>query len=203
MLHQLIAWDADGNVVATLDHMVAKDEDGNVVGLIDFSRQEEQNGRLRDIWEVDKAVGSGTWPEWLGARAHDFRVELDPAPRNQRARITGLIHKQSGRRRDRAVIEAAIAERIAEAKSRGEKAADLRDLLGGPQRPLLLDEAGRTRPRVKSARPQLPYVPARKGPTRPSDALDRSPEQGADEEGQRREQDTKPQRELPNRDEDG
>jgi hypothetical protein len=163
MLRQLIAWDADGNVVGTLDYMVMRDEDGKVIGLIDFGAHEEAGGRLRDIVEISNAVGAGTWPEWLGGRAHGFKVELDPAPQGQRAKIVGLVHKESGHRRDRAAIEAEIEKRVKAAKG---KPADLRDLVGGPQKPLLLDDQGRTRPRVVSARPQLPYVAA-KGTGRP------------------------------------
>jgi hypothetical protein len=162
MLRQLIAWDADGNVVATLDHMVAKDEDGNVIGLVDFEAHELASGRMREIAEVSNAVGSGTWPEWI--RPQGFRVELDPSPVGQRAKITALVHKESGHRRVRSDIEAAVAERINEAKARGEKKADIRDLVGGPQRPLLLDDDGRNAPRVKRGRPALPFVAVGKRP---------------------------------------
>lgn len=186
MLKSLIAYDSIGNVIATLAHAVAKDESGNVVGLVDFEAHEAAGGRLREIWENDQAVGSATWPEWIGGRAHDFRVELDPAPGNARARIAALVHKQSGHRRERHVIEAAIAERIeakrADARQKGNEQramlarrkvhpdviaefsdpppepADVRDLLGGPGKPLLLDEDGRTKERVKVARPALPVV---------------------------------------------
>lgn len=192
MLHLLIAYDAQGNVVATLDHMVAKDDDGNVIGLVDFAAHEDAGGRLRDIWENSAAVGSGTWPEWLKGGAHDFKVELDPNPGPARARIKALVHKKSGFRRERSSIEAAIAERQNDAKMAAKKkgdairqdlrlrgmkpedvalvddpapVVDLRDLLGGPQRPLLLDDDGRNRPRVKSERPNLPVV--QRAPDRP------------------------------------
>lgn len=155
MLCSLIAYDAAGNVVATLDYCVAKDADGNIVGLLDFEAHETAGGRLRDIWENDQAVGSGTWPEWIGGRAYDFRVELDPHPGPARARIMGLVHKGSGHRRERAQIEAAIAERIAQAKG---EPADIRDLVGGPDRPLLIDANGRTQPREPTRRPNLPVI---------------------------------------------
>lgn len=186
MLRALIAYDSSGNVVATLDHVIAKDEDGNVVGLIDFEAHEAAGGRLRDIWEQSNAVGSGTWPEWIGGRAYDFTVELDPHPGPARARIAALIHKGSGHRRVREDIEAAIERRHeaarAEAHQRGEaqrallrkrKVAaeviaeftdpppgpvDIRDIVGGPNAPLLLDDEGRTKARVKVARPVLPVV---------------------------------------------
>jgi len=130
----LLAYDAAGKVIATLDHMVARDDQGNVTGLIDFAAHEAADGRLRDIWDVAGADGSGTWPEWLGSRAHDFQAELTDG------RIRALVHP-SGYRRERASIEAAIAERI---KDAGDEPADIRDLVGGPGRPLLLDDEGRT-----------------------------------------------------------
>lgn len=186
MLCMLVAYDANGSVVATLDSMVARDEDGTVIGLIDFAAHEAAGGRLRDIWENEEAVGSGAWPEWLGSKAHDFKVELDPSPGPARARITALIHKQSGHHRSRADIEAALAERINEKKRDAKKAGDVirddlrkrgvkeelialvqdpkpepvdaRDLLGGPSKPLLLDDDGKTMKRQKVERPNLPIV---------------------------------------------
>jgi len=148
MLAMLIAFDATGNVVATLDHMVARDDAGEVIGLVDFAAQESQ-GELTDVWNVENAAGSGTWPEWLGTRAHDFRVE------RANGRISALVHKASGHRRERDKIEAAIGERIAAA---GDEPADIRDLVGGPDRPLLLDDEGRTKARVPVQRPNLPII---------------------------------------------
>ena len=135
MLVSLLAYDAAGNVVATLGHMVAKDTDGNVIGLIDFEAHERAGGKLRDIWDAADAVGSGTWPEWLGARVHDFRVELGPDKR-----IAALIHAKSGYRRDRATLEAAIAAVQPDADG----VRDIRALVGGPTAPLVLDDQGRT-----------------------------------------------------------
>ena len=180
MLRMLVAYDANGEVVGTLNYVVAKDDEGRIVGLVDFEAHEDAGGKLREIWTVDAAVGSATWPEWIGPKAHDFNVELDGK------RLKALVHKKSGHRRERAAIEAAIAERIndkkAEAKKRGDEQrsrlrkrgvrpemveqfsdpppepADLRDLLGGPNRPLLLDEDGKTKARVKTKRPALPVV---------------------------------------------
>lgn len=152
MLSMLLAYDADGNVVATLDHMVARDPDGNVIGLIDFAAHEHAGGRLRDVWDVSGAAGSGTWPEWIGARAYDFRVEIADG------RIAALVHRQSGQRRERAKIEAAIAKRIALAKG---DPADLRDLVGGPGRPLVLDDDGKTlgrTPLPEGTPAQLPII---------------------------------------------
>ena len=132
-----IAYDATLNPFGSLDHMVARDADGNVTGLIDVEAHELAGGKLRDIWEVPGAAGSGTWPEWLGSAVFDFRVELGPDKR-----ISALVHKVSGYRRERAAIEAAVAQRKA-ATPEGEP-VDLRDILGGPNRPLILDDQGRT-----------------------------------------------------------
>ncbi len=186
MLCSLIAYDANGDVVETLHHMVALDDEGKVTGLIDFAAHENAGGRLRDIWTNPKFAGSGTWPEWLGSSAHDFTVELDPNPSPARARIKALVHKASGYRRERADIEARIAERINEKKldaaKRGEaqrallkkrgvpdevvvqfsdpppEPADIRDIVGGPDRPLLLDDNGKTMAKPKVERPKLPIV---------------------------------------------
>lgn len=155
MLAMLIAYDNSRDVIATLDHLVARDADGQAVGLVDFEAHELAGGELTDVWTVDRAAGSKTWPEWLGARAHEFRVELaGPAGRK---RIVALIHKQSGVRREREAIELAVADRILAA---GEEAADVRDLLGGPGAPLRLDDEGRTEPRELLTRPDLPTVAA-------------------------------------------
>ena len=154
-MKSLLAWNAAGEIVATLAHMVAQDENGNVIGLVDFEAHNAAGGRLRDVWEVSDATGSDTWPEWLGGAAYDFTVELDPNPRNARARIAALVHKKSGHRRERAEIEAVIEDRIQKANG---KPADIRDVVGGPNRPLLLDENGRTKARTKAKRPVLPVV---------------------------------------------
>jgi len=119
------------------------------VGLVDFEAHEEAGGKFRQIWNVAQAAGSTTWPEWIGPRAHDFTVELDGQ------RIAALVHKKSGHRRERAEIEAVIEDRIQKANG---KPADIRDVVGGPNRPLLLDENGRTKARTKAKRPVLPVV---------------------------------------------
>jgi hypothetical protein len=159
MLCQLIAYDEDGSVVATLSYCVAKDEEGRVVGLVDFAGYEQSGGSLRDIWKVSNAVGSATWPEWLGGSAHEFKVILAGPAGNKR--IVKLVHKTSGHVRDREQIEAAIEARKDEARREG-RAADLRDLVGGPDRPLRLDDEGKTRPRTpRGSRPLLPFVSGR------------------------------------------
>ena len=63
----LIAHDADGNEVATLDYMVAL-EDGKVVGLLDFEAHERVGGKLTDIWHASPAVRSHVAP--ARQRAH-------------------------------------------------------------------------------------------------------------------------------------
>ena len=154
MFAMLIAYDMGGNVVATLDHVTARDDEGNVTGLVDFGAHEDAGGDMTDVWIVEGAKGSKVWPEWLGARAHEFRVELEgPAGRK---RIAALVHKASGHRRERVAVEAAIADRIAKANG---TPADIRDIVGGPDRPLHLDEAGRTARRPSGGPPpRLPLV---------------------------------------------
>jgi hypothetical protein len=154
MLRQLIAYDATGVVVATKDHMVARDEEGHVLGLIDFEAHELAGGKLRDIWIAEGAVGSGTWPEWHSQQiVRTFTVELDA-----NKRIGALVHKDSGHRRERSDIEDAIDKRIKDAKG---KPADIRDLVGGPDRPLQLDENGRTKPKGKAEKSKLPVIRAK------------------------------------------
>ena len=118
----LLAYDVAGDVIATLDWLVAFDENDDAVGLVDFEATDPA-----DVWEVDGAADSATWPEELGARAHDFRVETGGG------RITALIHKASGHRRERAD---AVSRRPA------------------------LDAEGRTKPPVN--RPKLPLLGVRK-----------------------------------------
>jgi hypothetical protein len=172
MLGMLIAYDVNGNIIATLDHCVARDESGAVVGLIDFDAHETAGGEHLDIWNVDDAKGSKVWPEWLGREAHRFKVELEGPPGQKR--IAALVHKQSGQRRERVVVEAAIAGRIAAAPE-GEP-ADIRDLVGGPDRPLRLDAEGRTLGRFVVTRPVLPLASAGQrvdtaGEMEPTDAV--------------------------------
>jgi hypothetical protein len=157
-LHCLLAYDAGGRVVATLEHMVAKNDHGDVVGLIDFAAHEAAGGEHTDIWQVSTATGSKVWPEWLGGRAHDFRVELAGPPGAKH--IAALVHRESGHRRERAAIEAAIA--AVEPDETG--ARDIRHIIGGPTRPLALDEHGKTigpdHPNAPTGTPaHLPLVP--------------------------------------------
>lgn len=154
MLSMLIAYDSSGNVVATLDHVVARDEDGAPMGLVDFAAHEMAGGDHTDIWTVSNAAGSKVWPEWLGGRAHDFRAELAGPP--GRKRLVALVHKTSGQRRERSVIEAAIEQRKAETPEG--QPVDLRDIVGGPDRPLHLDDQGRTAQRPRGVRSSLPLI---------------------------------------------
>lgn len=149
MLAPLIAYDAGGNITSTIDVLVARDPSGKAIGLYDFEEAERQGIKLRQFWEVPNAVGSGTWPEWLDAeRIREFRVELD---HSQPLRIRRLVHP-SGHVRHRDRIEAEIQRRHqAEVRKLGARTVevqpvtvDLRDLLGGPGRPLKLDHRGKT-----------------------------------------------------------
>jgi hypothetical protein len=58
MADMLLAYDADGAVIATLDFMVTRDDQGQVTGLVDFAAHAQAGGHLREIWEVDRAVRS-------------------------------------------------------------------------------------------------------------------------------------------------
>ncbi len=142
----LLAYTRDGTIVATLDSLVIRDPQGNVVGLADFAAHEAAGRPLTDLWTVNSGdptnpiKGSKHWPEWLGATAHGYRVELD-GPAGQK-HIAALVHRTSGYRRGRAVIDAAIAD----ANARG--VHDLRHLLGDPGHPLAVDAEGRTSPAV-------------------------------------------------------
>lgn len=146
----LVAYDASGRVIATLDHLVRYGPNGEA-HLRDFAGIEASGAPLRlradgsaGVWAVAGAVGSGTWPEWLGLRAHEFEVIVDDA---RPARIRGLRHigdhatAASGLVRDRDLIEGAIDRRLAEA---GTGPAYIGDIVGGPLRPLHLDAEGRT-----------------------------------------------------------
>lgn len=136
----LIAYDAEGNVVATEDWTVWVDPDGRG-HLIDVEAFEADGGKLRDLWFVPGASGSATWPEWLGDRMYDFRVGLDG---RYRLRCRRLVHVRSGIVRERRTFEREFVRRRKEAKGR---AVDIRDLVGGPGRPLDIDDDGRLRPR--------------------------------------------------------
>lgn len=92
----LLAYDENGDVVASLDRLY---EAGQIV---DLAGAEATGEKLRRFWVVSGAVGSGTWPENLGASAVDYRVVLDSESPH---RIVALVHRQTGARRDRAAVE--------------------------------------------------------------------------------------------------
>lgn len=153
-LGMLLAYDSAGNVCATLDHVVQYADDGHPLGLVDFTAHEDAGGQMTDVWIVSNAKGSKVWPEWLGGAAHDFRVELDGQPGRKQA--VALVHKVSGHRRERAILETEIDRRVKDTANG--QPADIRDLVGGPDRPLQLDANGKTKVRVPVVRPVLPLV---------------------------------------------
>lgn len=152
--HCLLAYDSTGAVVATLDYMVWRDDGDNAIGLLDFAAHEANGGEHTDIWRASNATGSKVWPEWLGVQAHAFRVELAGPP--GRKHIAALVHKTSGHRRERAAIEAAIAA-VEPHPTTG--ARDIRHLVGGPTRHLVLNDDGTTSDMKPSGTPaHLPVV---------------------------------------------
>lgn len=168
MLSMMIAYDADGTPIATLELLIHYDENGDPIGVIDFGAYEAAGEPLTDLWGIPGAVGSSTWPEWLSmSDLKQFEVELHPdwhrADSDRPAhRVKALVHKASGKRRDRAEIESRIQERIEQANG---EPADIRDIVGGPDRPLALTEDGETKPRVPRQAKAMPYV-GRQGDTR-------------------------------------
>lgn len=134
MMGMLLAYDATGRVVGTLDYLVRHDPDTKaLLGLVDFIATEANGVALSpSVWTVDGAAGSVAWPEWLGPAAHRYRVERAWVGGVHIA--TALVDDVTGERRERAPIMEAIADRIAAANG---GAADLRDLVGGPDRPIL------------------------------------------------------------------
>ena len=86
----LIAWNENGDIVATLDGLFEGTK------AVDLEASEAAGTRLKTYWNVSGAVASGTWPEQLGAEAHEYRVETGPG-----GRVVALIHRQTGVRRER------------------------------------------------------------------------------------------------------
>lgn len=168
MLSCLLAYNAGGEVVASLDHLIWLAPDGTR-HVVDFAAHEAAGGKLRNVWLVNDAVGSGSWPEWLGASVHDFRVELD---HGEAHRIRRLVHQRSGHVRHRDRIDREIARRhAAEVKAIRKTlglrkdaevsvdgvVVDLRDLLGGPGKPLEIDDDGRNTKRHTDAEWTAPF----------------------------------------------
>jgi hypothetical protein len=158
----LLAYTDTGDIISTLDYVVLYDEtkyERPPMGLVDFDAHEAAGGDLTDIWNVASTnivvKGSKVWPEWIGGKAHEFTVELVGPPGAKH--IAALVHKTSGYRRERAVVDSAIAKRISDANG---LPADIRDIVGGPDRPLLLDEQGRTTSRPIPIQSHLPLVKA-------------------------------------------
>lgn len=134
----LVAYDAAGNVIGTLDSHVVRNATGAVVGLADFAGREAAGlDNSPAVWTVPGAKGSKVWPEYLGAAAVRFTVELAGPPGAKS--IDALIDKQSGYRRTRADVEQAIAN-----APLIDGAKDLRAIVGGPMQPLTLDATGAT-----------------------------------------------------------
>lgn len=138
----LIAYDRSGGIVAALDFLVAQDADG-AYRLVDFVSAEEAGVRLRSVWEVSGAAGSTTWPEFLGHRFHEFRVELD---HGHPLRGRRLVHRGSGHTRHRDAIEADIERRKQSRARAGLRRLDASPIVGNMLHPLILDDHGRTLP---------------------------------------------------------
>jgi len=117
----LIAWNENGDIVATLDGLYEGPK------AVDVEAREAAGVRLKTFWNVSGAVASGSWPEHLGVLAHDFRVEVGPD-----GRIAALVHRDTGVRRTRSAVTAALDD----AQTRGVPVARL---AGGPGLPGLLD----------------------------------------------------------------
>lgn len=153
----LIAYDRQGNVICALDFLVNEDEDGTY-RLVDLEGTEAAGTKLRELWEVSGASGSTTWPEYLGERFPEFRVQLDRRFKHAGRR---LVHRRSGVARDRVAVEDAIVARKEaarqEAKAGRRPRFDLRPVIGSPMSPIVLDDTGRDRGQVDG------YTP----PTRP------------------------------------
>jgi hypothetical protein len=126
----MLAWDEFGHVIATCEQLVGTSPEG-VRGFVDAEAHERGGERMRRLWNVNGAVGSGSWPEFLGGKAHDFDVILDG---DGLPLITALVHRRSGHIRERSAIEAALA---VEGASRWR-------ICGTPSEPLQVDDEGRT-----------------------------------------------------------
>lgn len=129
----LIAYDARGSIFAVLHELYWTAPDGSV-HAVDLEAAE--GGRLRDLWEVSRASGSAYWPEHLGDRFTEFRVERESG------RAVRLIHRGSGHVRHRGLIEDALA--AIEETQWGPLLAARRRILGDAGHPLRLGHDGRT-----------------------------------------------------------
>lgn len=156
----LVAYDAGLNIIATMDYLVVYDEtkpERPVKGLVDWAALEEAAREMTEVWNVSGATGSKVWIEWIGGRALDFRVELSGPPGKKF--ISALVHKVSGHRRELLPIALAIKARIDAAGPGG--VADIRDLVGGPDRPIRLNYDGTNATPAPPAAPvDLPLIVA-------------------------------------------
>ena len=121
--------------------------DDEALAVADFAAHEASGKPLRAYGVNGTALGAATWPEWLThSDLAQMYLELEPGwdrmtdPRSRPAHaLRALIHRDTGQRRERTHIEAAVGRRVAAA---GDGAADIRDLVGGPDRPLHLTQGG-------------------------------------------------------------
>lgn len=90
----LVAWNENGDIVATLDGLFLEGQ------AVDLLAAEAAGRKMRDLWLVAGAIGSGTWPTNIGGEAHRYRVELDP---EQPHRVVALVHRDTGERIERVV----------------------------------------------------------------------------------------------------
>ena len=77
------------------------------VGFVDYAAHEANGGLHETIWTVAGARGSKASPEFIGARAHEFRVELDGPPRSRH--IAALVDSSGDRRARHEVRETGSA----------------------------------------------------------------------------------------------
>jgi hypothetical protein len=172
VIGMLVAYDASGVIVATLSHMVQTDEEGEVVGMVDFFAAEAGGTRLIEVWRISNAVGSGTWPEWLGSQAHMFKVIRDPSHPHPIRELEHVGRREtidergqrisaipaSGHRRIRSDVESAVDARLKQALRDGAAKVDIRDIAGLPDQPLQLRDDGTTKPKRARVIPRLPLI---------------------------------------------
>lgn len=89
----LLAYDADGHVIQSVEQLVQKTPNGPV--LVDFAAHEAAGTPLTDFWHVEGAKGSKVWPERL-RRAYDYQVELAGEPGAKH--IAAVVHRESRER---------------------------------------------------------------------------------------------------------
>lgn len=135
MTMPLVAWDADGAIVQVSEQTMARVPGVGIVGEIDLAAHERDGGALTDIFVAHGAVGAGTWPEHLGARFGEFRVELEPdwtrARHAEPYRIRALIHR-SGHRRERPDGVGGSLHRPLSLDAQGRNAAEETAEVGSP-----------------------------------------------------------------------